>query len=65
MNVLFRDIILTPQMALRLFSGVLDPVDVIPLIDEPLRVVDPNVVEVPKIQGIIAIETVRIDNAVR
>ena len=51
-------------MALRLVSGVLDPVDVIPLIDEPLRVVDPNVVEVPKIQGIIAIETVRIDNAV-
>ena len=33
--------------------------------DEPFRVVDPNVVEVRNIQGIIARKTVRVDDAVR
>ena len=52
-------------MPLRLVPEVLDPVDMAPLVDEPLRVIDPNMVEVRNVQGIIARKAVRIDDAVR
>jgi hypothetical protein len=60
-NSLFRDAIEAPQMPLRLVPEVLNPVDMVSLIDEPLRVIDPNVVEIRNVQGIIARKAVRVD----
>ena len=52
-EALFGDPIEAPQMPLRLAPEVLDSIDVIALIDEPLRVVDPNMVEGRDIEGIV------------
>lgn len=64
-GALYRNAVEAPQMLLRLGAEVLDTIDVVSLIDEPLRVVDANVAEVRDIQGVIADETVCLDDAVR
>ena len=53
------------HMALRLVPEILNPVDVILLVGEQLRVVDPEVMEVRHIKHVVAPPTVRIDDAVR
>ena len=52
------------QVALGLVPEILDPVDVVLPVREALRMVDPDMVEVRDIQGVIASETVRVDDAV-
>ena len=60
MNALIRDAIENPQMPLRLDPDIFNPFDFVSLIDESLRAIDPNVVEVRDIQGIIAPRAARV-----
>jgi aconitase A len=52
-------------MALRLVPEILNPVDVVLLVGEQLRMVDSEVMEVRHIQHVVAPPTVRVDDAVR
>lgn len=52
-------------MTLGLAPEVLNPVDVIDVLGEQFRVVDPNVMELGNIQNIIGTETVGVDDGVR
>lgn len=52
------------EMALGLVPEILNPVDVVLPVNKPLRMVDPDVVEVRDIQRIIAPEGVRVHDAV-
>ncbi len=54
-----------PEVPFRLVPGVLDPVDVVVATNEALLVVDPNVMEVRDIGGVVASPTVCIDDTVR
>ena len=58
------DAVEAAQMPLRLVPEILDPIDVSPLVPNPLRRVDPHMVEGRDIQGIIAAKAVRVDDAV-
>ena len=51
------------HMALRLVPEILDPVDVVLLVGEQLRVVDPEVMEVRHIKHVVASSIIAIDNA--
>ena len=62
--MLFWDAVITVQMAFRLVPEVLDPVDMIPVFDEPFRVIDPNVKKIGDIKGIVGCEAVGVDDAV-
>jgi len=47
-------------VTLGLVPEVLDPVDVIALLDETLRVIDANMVKVRNVQGVVARKAVRV-----
>ena len=53
------------HMTLRLVPKILNPVDVVWLVGEQLRMVDSEVMEVRHIQHVVASPTVRVDDAVR
>ena len=63
-KTLFGHPVEAPKMPLCLVPEVLDPIDVVPFVDEPFRVVDPNMVEVRHIQSIVARKAIRVDDAV-
>jgi hypothetical protein len=60
-----RDSVEPPQMPLRLISEVLDAIDVVSAIGEPLIVVDAVMMEVRDVERVIAGITVGVYNAVR
>jgi hypothetical protein len=53
-----------PHVALGLVPEILDPVDMVPGVCEELRMIDPVVFEGTDIQRIVALPTVRVDDAV-
>jgi len=59
------DAVETSQVALGLVPEILDAIDVVLPVHEPLGMIDPYMVEVRDIQRIIALESVRVDDAVR
>ena len=65
MEVLFRDAIETAQVPFGLVPEILDPVDMVAVFRKGFRVIDPHMVELGNIQGVIAGEAICIDDAVR
>ncbi len=53
------------RMVLGLVAKILDPVDVVLLVCEEFRVIDPEVLEIGNIQHIVTPPEIGIDNAVR
>ena len=60
----FGDTVEPSEMALGLVPEILDPVDVVVLIGEQLRVVDAGVMKARHVKRVIAPEAVRVDDAV-
>ena len=54
-----------PKMALGLVPKILDPVDMVLLVNEAIRMVDANVMKPRHVKGIVASEAVRVDDTVR
>ena len=59
------DAVVTAEMALGLVPKIFNPVDVVAVLGEQFRVIDPDVMEVRDIENIIGLEAIRVDDAVR
>lgn len=64
-KVLLRNAVIATQMTLGLPPEVLDSVDVIDVLSEQFRVVNPDMMELGNAQNIIDTETVGVDDGVR
>jgi len=60
MEVLLRDAVIAPQMALGLVPEVLDAVDVVAVLGEQLGVIDADVMKVRHVEHVIGPEAVRV-----
>jgi len=63
-EAVFGDAVKSSQVALGLVPEILDSVDVVLPVYEALRMVDSDMMEIRDIQGVIAAEAVRVDDAV-
>ena len=59
-----RDTVEFAHVTLGLVPEILDPVDVVPLVGEQLRVIDPKVFEVGDVERVVALPAVGIDDAI-
>lgn len=65
MKMLSWNAIESAQMTFRLIPKILNPIDVVALLGEQFTVVDSLVLKLRNIQGVIALERVRINQAIR
>jgi len=54
-----------PEVALGLVPKILDPIDVILFVGKEFRVIDSNMMKARNIQGVITLEGIRVDDAIR
>ena len=64
-EVLFRDAIEAAQVTFGLVPEILDAIDMVAVLHEGFRVIDPHMAELGNIKGVIAGKAVRVDNAIR